>query len=158
MIAVIGCGNTNRSDDGVGPAVVRRLAARALARTRDVRLLDAGTDGLAVMFAARGCRSLIVIDACRSGSDPGAVFELPGAELAASSPPSFTTHDFRWAHALHAGRRVLRDDFPDDVVVLLVEAADTGLGIALSPLVAAAADRVADRIEALVVERRGVVS
>jgi hydrogenase maturation protease len=154
MIAVIGCGNPNRSDDGVGPAVLRLLAGRALARDAQVRLLDAGTDGLAVMFAARGCRSLIVVDACRSGSDPGAVFEVPGTELAAPSPPSFTTHEFRWDHALHAGRQVLRDDFPDDVTVLLVEAADIGLGLALSPEVAAAADRVADRIEALVGDRR----
>ena len=63
MIAVIGCGNPNRSDDGAGPAVIRALreSAAGLART-DVRLFDAGTDGMAVMFAARGCSTLILID------------------------------------------------------------------------------------------------
>src|SRR5271154_5638649 len=103
MIAVIGCGNTNRCDDGVGAAVLRSLAERGLGDDAGVKLLDAGTDGMAVMFAARGCHSLIVIDACRSGSEAGAVFEVPGAELAQRSNPSFTTHDFRWDHALHAG-------------------------------------------------------
>ena len=40
-----------------------------------VSLLDAGTDGMAVIFGARGCRTLVIIDACRSGSEPGAIFE-----------------------------------------------------------------------------------
>lgn len=150
MIAVIGCGNANRRDDGVGSVVLRSLAARDLARAGEVALLDAGTDGMAVMFAARGCTRLIVIDACRSGAEPGAIFEVPGAELAAPGPPSFTTHDFRWDHALHAGRQVFGDAFPDDVTVFLIEAADVGFGLDLTPAAAAAAAKVADRIAALV--------
>ncbi|HTZ34967.1 MAG TPA: hydrogenase maturation protease [Stellaceae bacterium] len=149
MIAVIGCGNTNRRDDGVGSAVIRGLAARGAARDGEVTLLDAGTDGLAVMFAARGCRRLILVDACRSGSAPGAIFEIPGAELEAPNPPSLSTHDFRWEHALHAGRRIFGDAFPKDVTVLLIEAADIGFGLDLTPAVAAAAAKVADRIAAL---------
>jgi len=94
-----------------------------------------------------------LIDACRSGAVPGAVFEVPGAELEQPAAPSYTTHDFRWDHALHAGRRVLRQSFPDDVTVLLVEAASVELGIELSPAVADAAVTVADRIETLVRDR-----
>ena len=87
-----------------------------------MQLLDAGTDGMAVMFAARGCRSLIVVDACRSGSEPGAIFEVPGAELEQRYQPTLNLHDFRWDHALHAGRAIFGEEFPDDVVVLLIEA------------------------------------
>jgi hypothetical protein len=62
MIAVIGCGNSNRCDDGAGPEVMRALIQRrADCDSPSVQLLDAGTDGMAVMFAARGCRSLIVV-------------------------------------------------------------------------------------------------
>jgi hydrogenase maturation protease len=151
MIAVIGCGNSNRRDDGAGPAVLLMLAARGLARERPaVHLLDAGTDGMAVMFAARGCRTLIVVDACRSGSPPGAIFEVPGAELEQCYQPSFGMHDFRWNHALYAGRSMYREDFPADVTVLLIEAGSLELGVGLSPVVADAADRVADRIGELV--------
>jgi hydrogenase maturation protease len=153
MIAVIGCGNANRRDDGVGSAVLQSLAARGLSRDTDVQLFDARTDGMAVMFAARGCRSLIIVDACRSGSEPGAVFEVPGAALEQRSPPSFTTHDFRWDHALHAGRQLFGENFPDDVTVLLIEAASVEFGIELSVPVAAAAVKVADRVEALVRDR-----
>jgi hydrogenase maturation protease len=155
MIVVIGCGNPNRSDDGVGPEVVRTLRARGIARD-DVRLLDAGTDGMAVIFAARGCRTLLIIDACRSGSEPGAVFEVPGAELEQQYQPSLNLHDFRWDHALHAGRMLLREDFPTDVTVLLVEAESIDFGVGLSPAVSAAASKVVDRVEALILARKPV--
>jgi len=150
MIAVIGCGNTNRSDDGVGPAVIHALSKRAIGNEPRVRLLDAGTDGMAVMFAAHGCRTLMIIDACRSGAEPGAVFEVPGIELERQREQSLTLHDFRWNHALYAGRRLLGAAFPLAVTVLLIEAQTLEFGLALSPPVADAAERVATRIEAFV--------
>lgn len=152
-IAVIGCGNPNRSDDGVGCEILRALAAGGLATDGRVRLLDAGTDGMAVMFAARGCRTLIIVDACRSGSPPGAVFEVPGTELEQRHRPTLTLHDFRWDHALYAGRRIFGDAFPMDVTVLLIEAGTLDLGTGLSPDVAAAAAKVIERVEILVRSR-----
>lgn len=150
MIAVIGCGNTNRSDDGVGPEIVRILAARGIAQDSRVRLLDAGTDGMAVMFAARECRTLILADACRSGAEAGAVFEVPGAKLEHPHEPSLTLHDFRWNHALYAGRRMFGPAFPKAVTVFLVEAETVDFRVGLSPRVAAAAENVVGRIEALI--------
>jgi hydrogenase maturation protease len=152
MIAVVGCGNLNRGDDGAGPHVIDALRTRQLEQ-HGVRLLDAGTDGMATMFAARGCRSLIVIDACRSGSEPGAIFEVPGSELALRYEPSLNLHDFRWDHALHAGRQIFRDEFPQDVTVFLIEAETVDFGIGLSSSVALATQKVADRIATLVRER-----
>ncbi len=149
-VAVIGCGNPTRGDDGVGPHVVRELAQRGLGGDPGVRLLDAGTDGMAVMLAARGCRRLVLVDASRSGATPGAVFEVPGSELESRPPPALTLHDFRWEHALHAGRHMYGEAFPADVTVFLVEAVDTDFGLELSPAVASAARTVADRVERLV--------
>lgn len=154
MVVVIGCGNLNRRDDGVGPAVVQALRDRgAGAEAAQVRLIDAGTDGMAAMFAARGCRSLIIIDACRSNSEAGSVFEVPGRELEQSYAPTLNLHDFRWDHALHAGRQIFREDFPSDVTVLLIEAASTEFGIGLSPAVSAGAAIAVERIERLIRSR-----
>jgi len=153
MIAVIGCGNHNRRDDGAGCEAVRALAALGLVTDPSVRLLDAGTDGMAVMFAARGCSTLIVIDACRSGSEPGAIFEVPGAELEQQHRPALTLHDFRWDHALFAGRQIYRDEFPSDAIVLLIEAETTDFGIGLSPRVSAAVGEVVERVAALIRSR-----
>jgi hydrogenase maturation protease len=148
MIAVIGCGNANRTDDAVGLEVVRLLHATDAVRSRpDVRLLDAGTDGMAVMFAARGCTSLIVIDSCCTGTEPGAIFEIPGGEVESRHEPSLNLHDFRWDHALHAGRQIFREDFPRNVTAYLIEARSLDLGIGLSPDVRAAAEQVVQKIE-----------
>jgi hydrogenase maturation protease len=154
MIAVIGCGNLNRSDDAAGVEAVRLVRARFADAGDDLRFLDAGTDGMAVMFAARGARALIIIDACASGAAPGTIFRAPGAELAARHAPALNLHDFRWDHALHAGRQIFGADFPSDVEVFLIEARGTEFGLGLSPEVAAATARVADLIAEAIKERR----
>jgi hydrogenase maturation protease len=152
MIAIIGCGNLNRQDDGVGIEVIRDLKTRRLANAQ-VKLFDAGTDGMSVMFAARGCTSLIVIDAARTGVEPGAIYEVPGAELERPYAPGLNLHDFRWDAALHAGRQIFREAFPTDVTVFLIEAGAIGFGVGLSEAVSAAAGKVAARVEELVQRR-----
>lgn len=149
-IAVIGCGNPNRTDDGVGPRVIALL--REDPPAGDVRLFDAGTDGMAVLYPARGASHLVIVDARAPGDNPGAIYEVPGDELQAPPPASFNLHDFRWDHALYAGRRIYGDAFPHTVAVLLIEAADLGFGLELTPRVAAAAVRVAGRIRTLTAE------
>jgi hydrogenase maturation protease len=151
MLVVIGCGNLNRSDDAVGARVVHRLRDHyGTALPKDVRLFDAGTDGMEVMFQARGARRLVIVDASRSGSPAGSVFEVPGEELARDHAPAFTLHDFRWEHALAAGRRIFREEFPTDVRVLLIEAQDLGLGLELSAPAQAAADGVVAQLVQLI--------
>lgn len=157
MIAIIGCGNSNRSDDGAGAAVLRALGERSVDRAR-VKLLDAGTDGMAVMFASRGCDALVIIDACRSGAEPGSIFEVPGDELAKDHTPSLNLHDFRWDHALAAGQKIFGANFPRDVSVWLIEAASTDLGIELSPAVAAAVETVATKIAARLDAMTGIAA
>ena len=148
MIAIIGCGNANRSDDAAGLEVVRALKAsgRLMGRA-DIRLLDAGTDGMAVMFAARGCGTLVLVDCCRTGAEPGAVFEVPGHELESKPMTSLNLHDFRWDNALFAGRKMYGEAFPADVTVYLIEAKTLDFGLGLSPEVADAAEIVLAKIE-----------
>lgn len=150
MLVVIGCGNLNRRDDGVGAIVARRLAAASFEPSHQIRIFDAGTNGMDILFQARGAKKLIIVDACASGSEPGAVFEAPGAALENRPAPSYTLHDFRWDHALYAGRRIWANDFPSDVTVFLIEAQTLDLGLELSDPVARAADIVTARIATMI--------
>lgn len=153
MLSIIGCGNPNRSDDGVGVVVAHRLRERfARHPVPGVQVFETGTAGMEVMFAARGSDALVIVDACRSGSEPGAVFRVPGEEIAKAPEPSFSLHDFRWDHAIHAGRRIFGEDFPTEVDVFLVEAASIELGLELSAPVARAADEVYRQVLARVGE------
>ena len=150
MLVVIGCGNLNRSDDGAGVVVARRLLALPLPPSAPVKIFDAGTSGIDILFQARGARKLVIVDASSSGTEPGAVFEVPGRELENRPAPSYTLHDFRWDHALYAGRRIWADDFPTDVTVFLIEAATLDYGLDLSPKVMQAAYAVTTRIATLI--------
>jgi hydrogenase maturation protease len=155
MLTVIGCGNPARSDDGAGVEVVRRLGTHGDLRANSMRLIDAGTAGMDVMFKVRGAERVVIVDACRSGSDPGAVFRVPGDELKASQHPAFTLHGLRWDHALYAGSRMFGDDFARHTDVFLIEAASLDFGIGLSDAVERGVERVVAEIAALVREHAG---
>jgi len=148
MLCVIGCGNSTRSDDGVGVFVAQALRARQrLVPHPGVRVFDAGTGGMEVMFQARGASKLIIVDASSSGSEAGAIFKVPGQELEHEAEPAYSLHNFRWQHALAAGRKIFGAAFPSDVTVYLIEAQSLGFGLELSPPVLAAAHRVSGFIQ-----------
>ena len=143
MLTIIGCGNLNRSDDGVGVVVAQRLQQSLNETpTPDVRIFDCGTAGIEVMFQAQGSRELIIIDASQTGSEPGAVHEVPGEVLAQLPNPSYNLHDFRWDHAIAAGRKIFKNTFPEKVTVYLIEAQTLDFGWTLSPAVEIAAEKV----------------
>ncbi len=157
MLVVIGCGNLNRSDDAAGVRVVHALREHfGESLPPDVRLFDAGTGGMEVMFKARGASALIIVDACRSGSDAGAVFRLPGTEIDGAHVPGYSLHDFRWDHAVHAGRRIFGVDFPADLTVYLIEAGSLQLGTEMTAPVNHAVELVCGRIAENIRERHAV--
>ncbi len=147
MLTVIGCGNTNRTDDGVGVCVVRRLQAlTARAGSRGVRIVDAGISGVEAMLEAVGSTALVFVDANSGGGAPGTIVELRGEQIEETGSGGVSLHDFRWDHALRLGRELYKDAIPDDVTVYLIEAATVDYGTELSAPVAAAADTVVDVI------------
>ena len=143
---VIGCGNLLRGDDAVGPVLVRHLAA--LGTPPGVRLADAGTAGMDVAFAMRGRDRVVIVDASTgSGQPPGTLFRVPGERLEQLPPPAgINLHAFRWDQALAFGRWLLKDEYPREVIVWLVEAASLDHGAPLSPVVEATMRELADRL------------
>ncbi len=141
-VVVIGCGNLLRGDDGVGPILVRELWERGV--PDGVRLVDGGTAGMDVGFKMAGADRVIIVDAAATGAAPGTIYRVPAAELEQLPPlEGLHTHQFRWDHALAFGRWLLGDDYPSDIEVFLVEAADVSMGAPLSPPVREALEIVA---------------
>jgi hydrogenase maturation protease len=95
----------------------------------------------------RGVPHVILVDACQSGSEPGAIFEVPGEEVEQLPPvDGINLHAFRWDHAIAFGRWLLKEDYPQKVTVYLVEGIDFEVGEALSPAVDAAIDKLVDKL------------
>ena len=142
---VIGCGNLLRGDDAAGPVLIRRMWDRGL--PDGVQCADGGTDGMDIAFRMRGVEHVILVDACTSGSEPGAVFEVPGSEV--ENLPQLTginVHAFRWDHAIAFGRWLLKDDYPENVTAYLIEGKNFEVGEGLSPPVDRAVDQLVDRL------------
>ncbi|MBB3046862.1 hydrogenase maturation protease [Litorivivens lipolytica] len=153
--AIIGCGNANRSDDGVGSYVVNALH-HALKDEANVECHDTGTNGMEVMFKARGCDRLIVIDACTPTGRPGALYRVPGEELACLPDPGLNLHGFRWQNALYAGQKIYREHFPRFVDVYLIEALQLQLGLSLSDPVRQTADHLIQQLLTELAAKEGI--
>jgi hydrogenase maturation protease len=100
-----------------------------------------------VAFRMRGADRVILVDASTSGSEPGSVFRMLGRDV--EQLPDLSTlnlHSFRWDHALAFARWLLKDDYPSDVVVYLIEAGGFEFGAPLTPIVEAAMDRLVDHL------------
>jgi hydrogenase maturation protease len=134
-----------RGDDAAGPVLVRRMWELGI--PEDVRCADGGTGGMDVAFQMRGAEEVILVDACRSGGEPGTLHAVPGHEVENLPPLSgINLHAFRWDHAIAFGRWLLKEDYPRRVTAYLVEGRQFELGAPLSPEVDDAVSRLAARL------------
>ena len=109
-----------------------------------------------VAFQMRGVPHVILVDACRSGSEPGTLFEFPGADVEQLPPVAgINLHAFRWDHALAFAHWLLKDEYPARVTVLLVEGEQFEPGEPLSAPVDSGVDALCERILALVAAPTG---
>jgi hydrogenase maturation protease len=144
---VIGVGDRYRRDDGAGPSVIEALRGRtpegatlAVTDGEPARLIELWADA----------DLAIVVDAVRAKpSRPGRVHEV-GLDAAAridsvSGVPS--SHALGLGEAVELGRAV--DRMPACLRILAIEGAEFGWGPGLTPRVAAAVERVAERIASL---------
>lgn len=136
---LIGVGNALRGDDAVGLLAARR--ARELA-AEAVEVLELEGEPLDLIAAWEGADAVAVVDAVRSGAEPGTIVThdaggspLPTALAAAS------THALGLAEAIELGRSLGR--LPKRLVIVGVEAADLAPGAPPTPAVAEAADAAA---------------
>ncbi|AMR25587.1 hydrogenase maturation protease (plasmid) [Hymenobacter psoromatis] len=146
--AILGFGNPVRSDDGVGCYVIEQLQQRADLPAH-IHLFDMGTSAFEVLFKLAGHERFIIVDAVvNSGEPAGTLFRLPAeaVEAAVQDDPLVFLHGLKWDQALAYARRILRDEYPDDITVYLVAVDDTRLEIGLSEAVRAGGHQVLELI------------
>lgn len=154
-LLVIGCGNLLRGDDALGPIVVRQLWDSAELPT-NVRLADAGTSGMDVVFQMRGAKRVILVDACTTGAKPGTIYRVPASEVESlPTPGTLGSHDFRWDNSLAFGQWLLGPLLPKDIEVILVEVESVGYGEDLSESARRGASEVQQIIETEISRVRG---
>ena len=152
-VVVIGLGNPYRRDDGVGGAVAAAIADMALP---NVIVVTSIADPMGLVEAWSGAALAIVIDAAvATPAAPGRIQRCTIAALGASQGASLgaalgadhqprrgagheglSSHSVDVAAAYELARALGRA--PDELVLLAIEAADTGHGVGLTPHVSRA--------------------
>ena len=139
---VIALGAVDRGDDAVGAAVVAAVARRLSGVT-----VVAHEDPTGLLELWAGHEPVVVVDAIRSGAAPGAVHRLEigsaGLQGWARGGPG-STHAIGLAEVIEIARALGR--LPGRLVVVGVEAERFDHGAPLSPAVAAAVGKAADRV------------
>lgn len=148
-VVVIGVGNPDRGDDGVGPAVLSRVEGRLPGAARPVRLF--GDDPAAIMESWQGVGRAVLVDAMVSGAAPGTVRRIEARD--GPLPPEIglpSTHSLGAAAAIEMARALGR--LPARLTLYGVEGKAFATGTGLSPAVAAVVPAVAERILAEVAD------
>lgn len=127
---VLGMGNPILRDDRVGLQVIKELEVLPL--DSDVTLQTSTLAGMNLLECLIGFDRAILVDAIQMGGEPGSVRRLSPTDFISSHAcTQVHTSDFFRALTLARG---LIPNFPDDVVIVGIEAEDVSLfGEELTP-------------------------
>jgi hydrogenase maturation protease len=146
--AIMGFGNPVRSDDAVGIYVIEQLREK-LPKTGDISIFDMGTAAFEVLFGLKGHDKIILVDAVLNSDEPvGTLFKLPAEQVmkAPQDDPLVFLHGMKWDQALSYTKKILQEEYPDDIQVYLVAIENTKLEVDLSDVVKEAGDKVVQHI------------
>ena len=139
---VIGIGNRFRSDDGVGPEVAAWLRDHL---PEAVQSIESDGEPATLISRLEGADAAWLIDACRSGAEPGTIHRL---DVSSTPLPqglvTLSTHGVSIASTIELARAL--DELPARCIVYAVEAASFETGGLLTPSVADAVKEVGRRI------------
>ncbi len=137
---VIGLGHRERQDDGIGPYVAQALRQRGL----PARAYEG--EGTVLLDLWDGLDRCLVIDAVSGPGAPGSLHIFDDADDPGLARAAFvhSTHRFGLPEAIALGRALGR--LPKRLQVIGITGTAFGFGSGLSPEVAAAAERLIERL------------
>lgn len=147
--AIMGFGNPCRSDDGVAIYVIDELRKVIGEEHETITLFDMGTSAFEVLFQLKGHSRIIIVDAViNTGEIAGTLYKLPASEINAqiNDDPMVFLHSLKWDQALSYSKKILREEYPEDIQVYLIAVDNLKLDINLSEDVKNAGDKVIELI------------
>jgi hydrogenase maturation protease len=140
---VLVAGNPSMGDDGLGPAVLRRLA-EGWQLPAGVQLVDGGLGGMALLPVVEDAHRLIVVDAISRGGEPGTPVSLRREELPTRYGVRLSPHQVGLSDVFALA--ALRGTLPEAAVAIGLEPSACTWGDDLSDTVAAGVGAVAERV------------
>jgi hydrogenase maturation protease len=136
-VLIIGIGNEFRCDDSVGLKIADKLIENSV----NAEIFKLSGEGTELMEKWKGYSAVIIIDAVRSGSEPGKIFRLDAGKNKINSDFfNYSTHSFSLAEAVELSRNL--DTLPDSLVIYGIEGDNFQHGVQLSKEVSEASAEV----------------
>ena len=102
-----------------------------------------------MLFQLKGHDRIILVDAVINTQEPvGTLYKLPAEEVAAAiqDDPLVFLHSLKWDQALSYAKKILREDYPDNIQVYLIAVDNTRMSDFLSEAAKTAGDKVVNLI------------
>jgi hydrogenase maturation protease len=131
---VLGLGNPNSGDAGLGSILLDELARRYQYAGGFIEFFDGGTDGLELIDRFPGRQAIVVLDALAGDGAAGTVSVLEGSDVLRFATGSSAISHQGDAHELLATAAFL-GDLPDNFYVVGVRAEELSGGAPVSAVV-----------------------
>jgi hydrogenase maturation protease len=141
---VMGLGNILLSDEGIGVRVVEHLLEQ-YDFPEGVLVMDGGTLGLDLLPYVEEASRLVVVDAVQARKPPGTLIRLTGTEIPTFLDASKVSPHQEGLQDLLAVA-TLKGYLPGEVIFWGAQIESLGVGLELSPVVAAQVEPLADNV------------
>ncbi len=142
--AVLGFGNPVREDDGVGIYVIDELK-KELGDQENLSIFDMGTSAFEVLFKLKGHDRIILVDAViNTGEAVGTIYKLPASAIESEikDDPMVFLHSLKWDQALSYAKKMLGDDYPENIEVYLIAIDSTKFNVGMTAEGKAGGDKI----------------
>ncbi len=114
QIVILGVGNILLKDEGIGVCVAKEMEKLKL--PDNVRVLDGGTLGIDLLNLIEDADKLIIIDAVKTGAEPGAIFRFRPEDIETiTKAPKTSLHQIDLYETLKIAK--LMEKYPETIVI-----------------------------------------
>ncbi|HNS55473.1 MAG TPA: HyaD/HybD family hydrogenase maturation endopeptidase [Smithellaceae bacterium] len=131
FVTILGIGNILLQDEGFGVHFVRWISERYSAAD-EIKIIDGGTLGYALLDIVSGCRNLIVIDVLKVDDAPGSLYRFNQQEMEIHLPPPTTAHEVTFSDLLF--KVELIGESPEVIFLCIVPGKYGDMDMEMTPL------------------------
>lgn len=117
LVTILGIGNILMGDEGFGVHFARWFSKRYRA-TDEVKIIDGGTLGYALLDIICSCDHLIVVDVLKVQDTPGSIYRFNKEEMELHMPPPTTAHEVTFPDVLFKSE--LMGESPETIFLCIV--------------------------------------
>jgi hydrogenase maturation protease len=129
-ITILGLGNILLGDEGFGVHFVRWFEEK-YRLPGDVRVVDGGVLGYALLDIICNCDHLLIIDAIKAGDEAGSIYRFTREELEAKMPPPTSAHEVTFMDVLFKAELI--GEIPSVVFLCIVPGYYGEMDLEMSP-------------------------